>query len=167
MPAAAPLPPIALVPILRDGRPADPAVDLAAVPADVLPSTLAVYASRGYAPPFIGYLAVVAGRAVGTGVFPAPPRAGRVEIAYFTFPGAEGRGIATATARALVALARAAQPELTVFAQTLPRPGASTAILGRLGFALAATVDHPEDGPVWEWHLAPPPAGLPADRPPR
>ena len=165
--AVRPPPPIALVPILRDGRPADPGIDLAAVPQDVLSSTIAVYASRGYAPPFVGYLGVEHGRAVGTCTFPAPPRGGRVEIAYLTFPGSQRRGVATEMARQLVALARAAQPELTVFAHTLPAPGPSTTILARLGFVLAGSVDHPEDGRVWEWRLVPEPAALPAARPPR
>ena len=151
--------PITLVPILRDGRTADPVADLSALPEDVLSSTAALYAARGYQPPFIGYLAVAAGRAVGTCAFPAPPRGARVEIAYFTFPGAEGRGIATEMARRLVALARAALPEITVYAHTRPGPGASATILARLGFGCAGVVDHPEDGPVWEWLL--PPAGLP------
>ena len=154
------------MPILRDGRPARPDIDLTAVPEDVLPSTIAVYASRGFVPPFIDYLAVVGGRAVGTCGVPAPPRAGRVEVAYFTFPGAEGRGVATEMARLLVGLARAAQPGLTLFAHTLPRAGASTTILARLGFALVGTVKHPEDGLVWEWHLAPAHAGLPRSPPP-
>ena len=160
MPARPP-PLLELVPILRDGRPADPAVNLAAVPVDVLPSTVAVYDARGYLPPFIGYLAVAAGRAIGTCAFPAPPRAGRVEIAYFTFPGGEGQGIATEMARRLVTLARAAAPGLTHYAHTRPGPGASATILARLGFTCAGVVDHPEDGPLWEWQL-PPPAGLPA-----
>jgi hypothetical protein len=69
-------------------------------------------------------------------------------------------------ARQLVALARTAEPQLTLFAHTLPGQGASTAILARLGFAFAGTVDHPEDGPVWEWRLVPQPGGLPGSRPP-
>jgi [ribosomal protein S5]-alanine N-acetyltransferase len=163
--AARPRPTIALVPILADGATAVPIADLAAVPADVVPSTLGLYADRGYQPPFVGYLAVEAGRAVGTCAFVAPPRGGRVEIAYFTFAGGEGRGVATEMARRLVALARAARPDITVFAHTRPAPGASAAILARLGFGCAGVVEHPEDGPVWEWRLPPPPAGLPAGPP--
>ncbi len=149
-----------LVPIREDGGVEVPAADLATVPADVLSSTVALYAARGFRPPFIGYLAIEAGRPVGTCAFTAPPAAGCVEIAYFTFPGEEGRGVATAMARALVALARAADPALALCAHTLPAAGPSAAILRRLGFAFAGGVDHPEDGPVWAWRLAP--DGLPA-----
>lgn len=158
-------PPLALVAILPDGGTAEQVADLAAVPADVVPSAVALYAERGYEPPFVGYLAIAAGRAVGTWGFPAPPRDGRVEIAYFTFPGAEGRGVATAMARRLVALAGAARPQLTVFAHTRPGPGASVTVLSRLGFGCAGVVDHPEDGPLWEWCLPPTPAGLPGGPP--
>jgi ribosomal-protein-alanine N-acetyltransferase len=159
--------PIDLVPILRDGSVADPALDLAAVPADVLPATVTLYAARGFVPPWTAYLAVEGGRAVGTCAFPAAPRGARVEIAYFTFPAAQGRGVATAMARRLVALARAADPALAVLAYTLPERGASTAILSKLGFACSGLVDHPEDGWVWEWLLAPAPGGLPERAPPR
>ena len=162
----APLP-LELVPILAHGRPADPAIDLGAVPGDVLASTLAVYRARGFAPPFIGYLAVAGGRAVGTCAFPAPPAGGRVEIAYYTFPGGEGRGIATEMARRLVALAHGASPPVAVYAHTRPAPGASARILARLGFACAGLIDHLEDGPLWEWRLAPPAPALPGGRAPR
>lgn len=43
--------------------------------------------------------------------------------------------------------------KVLIAAQTLPQESASTTILRRLGFALVGTVDHPEDGPVWEWQL--------------
>ena len=151
-----------LVRIERDGSVVDAALDLARVPGSVLPATTALYAGRGFEPPWIAYLACCDGRVVGTCAFTAPPRDARVEIAYFTFPGDEGRGVATAMARALVALARGRDPALTLVAFTRPVHGASTAILGRLGFACGGLVDHPEDGWVWEWRLGPD-AGLHAD----
>jgi hypothetical protein len=40
-----------------------------------------------------------------------------------------------------------------VFAQTLPEENASTAILKKLGFTLVGSVQHPDDGTVWEWEL--------------
>jgi RimJ/RimL family protein N-acetyltransferase len=54
-------------------------------------------------------------------------------------------------ARNLMELAWQTDPTLTVVAQTLPAESASTAILRKLGFRLAGTVQHPTDGEVWEW----------------
>lgn len=90
-------------------------------------------------------------RLVGGGGFKEAPKDGRVEIPCFTVPEFEGRGIATCTARALVAIARQANAALVVAAQTLPAENTSTAILRKLGFRLDRTIDHPEDGWVWEW----------------
>jgi [ribosomal protein S5]-alanine N-acetyltransferase len=103
---------------------------------------------------------------VGTCGIRASPRAGRLGVACFTCRGAEGRGVATEMARRPVALGRAKQPRLIFFAHALPGRGATTAILARLGFALVGTVEHPEDGLIWEWRLAPAQAGLPPSGPP-
>jgi len=54
-------------------------------------------------------------------------------------------------AEALIERGRMADMKVLIAAQTLPQESASTTILQRLGFALVGTVDHPEDGPVWEW----------------
>jgi hypothetical protein len=56
-------------------------------------------------------------------------------------------------AEALIELGRRADTNAVIAAQTLPQESASTSILRRLGFALIGTVEHPEDGPVWEWQL--------------
>jgi RimJ/RimL family protein N-acetyltransferase len=109
------------------------------------------YARVGYVPPWVGYFAVTAGITVGGGGFKEAPKNGRVEIAYFTVPEFEGRGFASRTARALVAIARQADAGLIITAQTLPVENASTAILRKLGFRLDRTIDHPQDGEVWEW----------------
>lgn len=61
--------------------------------------------------------------------------------------------MATALATELVQIAREEDASLTVFAQTLPEESASTSILKKLGFQMMRTVDHPEDGLVWEWEL--------------
>jgi hypothetical protein len=55
----------------------------------------------------------------------------------------------------LIALARAVQPDIEIFAQTLPEPNASNGVLTKLRFEFAGEVDHAEVGPVWEWQLAP------------
>jgi RimJ/RimL family protein N-acetyltransferase len=78
-----------------------------------------------------------------------------VEIAYFTFPDHEGLGIATAMARELIRIARAALPDVVVTAQTLPEENASTHILRKLGFAQAGIAHDDDAGEVWEWHLHP------------
>lgn len=109
----------------------------------------------GFFLPWVGYIAVQNNVPVGTCAFKSSPFDGRVEIAYGTLPGFEGRGIATAMARELVRLARQVEADITVFAQTLPEENASTAILKKAGFRLVGTVEHPEDGLVWEWELPP------------
>jgi len=135
----------------QDGFPEDQGIVLPEFAAESCGLSAAWYAQVGYVPPWIGYFAVTAGIAVGGGGFKEAPKDGRVEIAYFTVPEFEGRGFATCTARALVAIARQANAALVVAAQTLPAENASTAILRKLGFRLDRTIDHPEDGRVWEW----------------
>lgn len=118
----------------------------------VCSSVLAMYPKNGAVLPWVGYLAENNGTLVGTCAFKTPPSSGSVEIAYFTFPEYEGRGIATLMAKKLVALALE-NGALQITAQTLPEPNASTHILEKLGFRLAGSVIHPEDGEVWEWQL--------------
>ena len=75
-----------------------------------------------------------------------------MEVAYFTFPGEEGRGIASAMAAALVQVARAGGPEVAVVrAHTLPERNASCRVLEKAAFQHVGTVIDPEDGPVWRW----------------
>jgi RimJ/RimL family protein N-acetyltransferase len=147
-------PAIRLVAIQASGEPAE-RVELPPGVAGVLPATADLYRATGFEPPWIGYVATSAGQAVGTCAFKTAPVAGRVEIAYFTFPPCEGRGFATAMARQLVGLARARYPDIVVTAQTLPERNASNAILEKLAFRLAGVATDAEVGEVWEWHLAP------------
>lgn len=114
------------------------------------------FLSAGAAPsPWGAYLALEGPtrRVVGTCGFKGGPDAdGAVEIAYFTFPGEEGRGVATAMATALVRVAGAGGPGVAVArAHTLPERNASCRVLERAGFRHAASVIDPEDGPVWRW----------------
>jgi RimJ/RimL family protein N-acetyltransferase len=110
-----------------------------------------LYLVAGFAPPWIGYLAQENDGCVGSCGFKGPPVNKRVEIAYFTFPEYEGRGIATQMAHALLRIVSETDAEVIATAQTLPQESASTAILKKLGFVLIGTVNHPEDGEVWEW----------------
>lgn len=88
---------------------------------------------------------------VGLCGFKAPPDAdGTVEIGYGSFPKVEGRGVATAMAQGLVAIA-AANGARTVIAHTLLIDNASATVLRRNGFTSMGTVIDPEDGEVWRW----------------
>jgi RimJ/RimL family protein N-acetyltransferase len=142
-----------LLPIDRAGRVALPMDALPSFVADNCKATASFYGQVGFAAPWIGYVSVSRGRAVGGGAFKGAPEANRVEIAYYTLPELEGRGFASATAMELVHIARRTMPGIVVAAQTLPVPNASNALLKKLGFAFKGSLRHPEDGEVWEWQL--------------
>ena len=94
---------------------------------------------------------------IGSCAFKSPPTAeGIVEIAYFTYPGFEGRGYATAMATKLIALARGSAAVRQVIAHTLPEPNASTRVLQKAGMTFAGEVIDPDDGRVWRWQSAEP-----------
>jgi RimJ/RimL family protein N-acetyltransferase len=141
-----------LVPIERDGLPRGYEGELDEGARDVLAATFDFYREVGFDAPWISYLAVMGSTPVGVCSFKSAPARGRVEIGYFTFPGHEGRGVATAMAAELVAIAAAHDPEVLVTAQTLPERGASHRVLEKLGFRATGTVEHAEDGLVLEWH---------------
>ncbi|MFO1284858.1 MAG: GNAT family N-acetyltransferase [Burkholderiales bacterium] len=153
------MPPLTLLPILPNGRIDGRNRPLTAIAEIAARDTASMRDYAGRARPWIGYAAFDGDTCVGTCAFKHPPRDGEVEIAYFAFPDAEGRGVATSMARELVAIARQAEPALAITARTLPAPGASTRILEKLRFQRTGTIDDPEDGPVWEWRLAPATAG--------
>ena len=93
---------------------------------------------------------------VGTCSFVAPPDCdGVVEIAYFTFPGFEELGVATAMAADLVARATSGVGVRRIRAYTLPAKNASARVLEKLGFDWLGDVIHPVDGPVWLWERDP------------
>lgn len=140
-----------LVRCAADGNPVEP---IEAVPAEIAAncvSTAELYRRIGFVEPWVGYVAVNAGSAVGGGAFVGPPRENRVEIAYYTLKEFEGRGYATQTAAGLVAIARQTQPGIVIKAFTLPQRNASTRILERLGFGLFGSAHDPDAGDVWEW----------------
>jgi ribosomal-protein-alanine N-acetyltransferase len=162
--------PLSLVPLedaLSAALAADPTAALAAlctnagevagVAREVAEATSAMRARSGARPPWIGYLArrPADGAVVGTCAFKRPPSGGAVEIAYFTFPGHEGRGCATAMADALVAVAfgEPAAVARVVVAHTPPEEGPSTRVLRGRGFRLEGPVLDEEDGEVWRWSL--------------
>lgn len=143
-----------LIAITENGELAQPSSSLPAIAPEVVEATVKLYGAVGYEPPWIGYLAFEDDTCVGACGFKSPPENNRVEIAYFTFPEHESRGVATRMATELVRLAREKLPAVIVAAQTLPEENASTSILKKLRFRLTGTIEHPEDGPVWEWQLS-------------
>ena len=89
---------------------------------------------------------------VGACGFKSPPGADRtVEIAYFSFPPREGRGLATAMAAELTARAKASGAVDRVIAHTLPHLNASTRVLEKSGFLRDGEFIDPDDGLVWRW----------------
>jgi RimJ/RimL family protein N-acetyltransferase len=145
---------VSLVPIDRDGTPRGYAGALPEVTREVFRATAELYTTVGFEEPWICYLALADDTPVGVCGFKSSPRDGRVEIAYFTFPEFEGRGFASTMAAELVAVARRHGSSIVVAAQTLPERNASHRVLEKLGFRHVETVDHPEDGTVWEWRLS-------------
>ncbi|HEY7671136.1 MAG TPA: GNAT family protein [Gammaproteobacteria bacterium] len=141
-----------LVPIEHDGTPRGFSGELAEEAHDGLEATVGFYRAMGFERPWISYLGVADGAAVGICSFKSRPIDGRVEIGYFTFPQHEGRGVATAMAAELIAIAAACDPSVLVTAQTLCERNASHRVLEKLGFSAVGTVDHPQDGTVLEWH---------------
>jgi [ribosomal protein S5]-alanine N-acetyltransferase len=142
-----------LCPIELDGSVNLERVEPPPVMGEVIAATTTLYGRRGFSPPWIGYVAVESNQVVGSCGFAAPAEQGEAEIAYFTFPGGEGRGVATRMATALMSLSkeRAQSEGICFVAHTLPVKGPSTSILAKLGFTLLGSVQHPEDGEVWKW----------------
>lgn len=149
-----------LLPIHADGSTAADVRSAGESGVETLAQTLALYGRQGFHPPWIGYLAMEDGRCVGACGFAGPPRDGEVEIAYFTFPEHEGKGVASRMAAGLIALTRAAAlgSGVRFIAHTLPEENPSTRILKRLGFERVGEIQHPEDGLIWKWREP----GLPA-----
>ncbi|MBA4137849.1 MAG: N-acetyltransferase [Opitutus sp.] len=143
-----------LQPIQPDGTLMDRALAVPEAAREAIGTFVGLYA-RAFVPPWIGYVAVEHGVPVGTCAFKSPPHDGSVEIAYFTFPEHEGRGVATRMAQQLLTRAHATDPRVQVTAQTLPEENASTRILRKLNFVHVRNVQHPEDGLVWEWEPRP------------
>ena len=83
-----------------------------------------------------------------------PTEDGMVEIAYGIAPEYQGRGYATAAARAMIAYAAASGRVRIIRAHTLPQENASTRVLRKCGFAFIGEVIHAEDGAVWRWEKA-------------
>ena len=129
-----------------------------AVVREVVSQTLALLMKAPRAPEWGGYLGADQEHEVviGTCGFTHGPEAdGTVEVAYFTFPGFEGRGYATAMARELLKRALQFRAVREVVAHTLPERNASTRILEKVGLHLVGEAYDAEVGKVWLWAYRP------------
>jgi ribosomal-protein-alanine N-acetyltransferase len=122
----------------------------------ISPQWLALLEKSSAQDPWVHGFHVVndAGLTVGLAAFKGPPGDGVVEIAYAIEPGQQGRGHATAAARALAAFAFASGEVRIVCAHTLPEGIASQRVLLKSGFEKMGEVVDPEDGLVWRYELA-------------
>jgi RimJ/RimL family protein N-acetyltransferase len=106
-------------------------------------------------PDWFGHL-VIEGESqqmVGICSLKGPVVEGTVEMAYFTLPGFEGRGIGTAMARFTLDRAIVLQDVRRVIAHTAPEHNASTRILEKIGMRFVC--EEMEDGiAVWLWQTA-------------
>lgn len=117
----------------------------------VFESTLQMYERGGSKPPWLAYIAVEHGRVVGACAFKGPPSDNRVEIAYLTFPGNEGRGVASQMAGVLAKIAQETRPGITLTATTPPGGGASASVLMKQGFVFEGAAADPQQGNIWWW----------------
>lgn len=99
------------------------------------------------------------GSLIGSGGYVGRPVNRTVEIGYELAPAFRGRGLGTASARALVERAVDSGEVDDVIAHTLPGPNPSTGVLTSLGFEHVADQDDPELGTVWEWRWSRPTTG--------
>ena len=140
-----------LLAIDRDGTISGFAGQIPEVGQSAIESTVQLYSRVGWIQPWIGYLALEDGTCVGTCAFTSAPKNNVAEIAYFTFPGNEGRGVATRMGALLISLAKVSAPNVVVTAHTRPEENASTRVLRRLGFVFEGLRIHEEDGQIWVW----------------
>lgn len=147
---------ISVVLIGRDGRPQEPLPETNRHITEACADVREHYARNGFTPPWCAYLAVRDDRVVGVCGFRGPPDdQDQVEIAYGTFPGWEGEGLASAMARAMVGIARDHNPVMTVVAFTCREPGPATRILESLGFDNLGEDQDLYYGACWRWRLSP------------
>jgi RimJ/RimL family protein N-acetyltransferase len=151
-----------LAAINRDGTVSGFAGSVPAEGRAAIESTVQLYSRVGWVRPWIGYLAIEQEVCLGTCAFTHAPKDNTVEIAYYTFPGHEGRGAATRMASSLISLAKEHAPEVVITAHTLPEENASTRILRKTGFVLAGPRVHEVDGPIWVWRHQ---EGIPPPKP--
>lgn len=93
------------------------------------------------------------GALVGNAGWKGEPVDGVAELGYTVAPARQGRGVATAVVRELLAHARTAGLR-EVIAHTRAEASPSTSVLTRCGFTKVDELVDPDDGPVWRWKVA-------------
>jgi RimJ/RimL family protein N-acetyltransferase len=103
-------------------------------------------------PDWFGHFAIEgeSQRMIGVCSLKGPPVAGTVEIAFFTFPGFEGRGVGTEMARFVVERARQLPDVRLVIAHTPAKESAATRVLEKIGMRFAGE-EMDDSIPVWRW----------------
>ena len=140
-----------LIPIRADGSIEEETPPLNSDVRHFCEAMAALYQKVGCQPPWVGYVSIFQGQAVGGGAFVAPPIDNRVEIAYFTSPEYQRRGNAKLTAKRLIEIAKDAAPSVLPFAKTEPQVNSSTGILTGLGFTHVGSTTDEEIGEAWLW----------------
>jgi RimJ/RimL family protein N-acetyltransferase len=99
-----------------------------------------------------GFGVLLGKKLIGLCSFAGPPSEDAVvEIAYGIAPDYEGRGYATAAARALIEYAKGTGQVCSLRAYTLPQENASTRVLQKCGFIFVGEAMNSQDGKVWRW----------------
>ena len=111
------------------------------------------YSKIGFNLPWVAYLILQQNQVVGLGSFKGQPKDGKVEIAYWTFNGFEGQGIASFACKELITISQKADPKVIITATTAPEHNASTKILENNEFVFTEIVQDEEIGDAWLWTL--------------
>ena len=127
-----------------------------AIQAQISPAWRALFEQSAFEDPWIhGFnLLLPDATNVGLGSFKGPPLSGVVEIAYAILPQHQGRGYATAAARAMVDFALRSPEVSKVVAHTLPGGAASKRVLSKSGVRRAGEVVDPQDGRVLRFEIS-------------
>lgn len=141
-----------LVEISEDGRPDHSEISRPDIAREFCRNAIDLYRSFGFYRPWVGYLAMLGSKVVGTCSFVGPPHNGVVEIESSTFPEFERRGVATSMVRALIFIAQHDKQKPRVIAYSSPTPNPSNAVFRRLGFSFVGSIKL-NDGLLWEWRL--------------
>jgi len=122
-----------------------------AVKFDLFSTYASYYEKIGFNPPWVGYFIIQENQVVGTCGFTGKPKDGKVEIAYWTFPEFQRKGIASFACKELIDLSKMADPTVIISAKTAPEYNASTKILQRNGCEFQGIVKDDDIGEAWEW----------------